>query len=408
MSASGAVSAGGQTAGVAAGAPPNSRTMSASGAVSAGGQTAGVAAGAPPRPAALGQITPFGNAPNTISGKDVAVECFNKFNESVGRNKLVDMSANDFCDKERLYEFANFLVNTYEKQDGAGGNLAMNSAKQYMGRVMGVARKVFEDVNPLFFIGLDVATPSDHWYKKMLRNMEKESARNAIENGEKITNSATAIGRTVVMAICAAYFLAAMEGSLFQEALYRRFLVVLIFVVCGRSGEAVTLSWSLITWDAELRTVYFNWSQIKTGKQKGLQAFPDFESHLMDFYKAFGDLLMTGYFNRVVLVEGSDSSADWIFPSLVNLRAGCARVLSSILQDLTPSSKTLKYRAYKVSILPNDVTGTSLRSGAINQMGAMGVFPHLRALVSGHDMRYESALWDYGYQTTSDTAPGEL
>ena len=85
--------------------------------------------------------------------------------------------------------------------------------------------------------------------------------------GEKITEDSPPISRSVMQKMAAAYYRANT-----QQSYLRRLLIVVIFVVAGRAGEMALTFWALLQWNFVTNNLYFNWSQSKTSKQKGVGA----------------------------------------------------------------------------------------------------------------------------------------
>lgn len=327
-------------------------------------------------------ITSSGNASSTKSGTAAAEGNFDKFCDAKGHPPLKEMTKEVFCQEKMLFSYAHWLVFEYEKADSEP--LMMRSVTQYLGRVMNEAKKQFGDDE--FFSGLNEDTKPSHWYKKLMKNVERNVARRCIEAGDPVTTSPPPVARSTVCAACLAYFLV---GT--QEALLRRLIIAMIFVVAGRGGEAAANTWNLCTWDYTLNCLYFAWQQPKTLKQKGIVLLSDRNNHALDFYKALADLFTTGFFTTPVDAEEEN---DWMFPNLRGMAAASvATKISNYLKDLRPSSASTTYG--KVQSMPEDVSSGSMRTGALCQMDADGVFPHRMAAVSGHDLKGFSAMWEY-------------
>jgi hypothetical protein len=257
-------------------------------------------------PPAGGQITGQGNANMTIQGTKSAINNFNVFCESKKYALMDDIEADVFCREEMMYEYSYWVVQVYLKESD-DEPLMTRTTTQYIGRVMNEGRRRFGNTNGDFFRGLDDDAPVSHWYKKLLKNVERNCSRRAIDRGEKITDSPPPTGRDIIAAMALAYFSC---GT--QEAMLRRLLIVLIFLVAGRAGEVAASTWNLLSWDHTLKNLYFNWSQPKTSKQKGIGIVSDNDNHGTDIYKAFGDLFAMGYF-RKVRFDPTDEN-NWMFP----------------------------------------------------------------------------------------------
>ena len=87
----------------------------------------------------------------------------------------------------------------------------------------------------------------------------------AIEHAEKIEKEAPPIARRIFRDVCSALF---SLGT--KDAAYRRFVLVLMWYAVGRTAEAALASWNLTRWDFTFNMLFFEWSQKKTLKQKGI------------------------------------------------------------------------------------------------------------------------------------------
>lgn len=89
-------------------------------------------------------------------------------------------------------------------------------------------------------------------------------------------------------------------------AILRRFLLAILWYAIGRVAEVVTTTWHLTRWEGSTNMLFFNWSQIKTGKQKGVLMPCAADGFAADFYHCLGCMFMVGY--------GQDQF--WIFPGM--------------------------------------------------------------------------------------------
>jgi hypothetical protein len=208
-------------------------------------------------------ISDLGNADSTTVGRDTAMAIFAKFCTAEEHPQFNDMSEDYFCDSKLTFAFANYCVYTYVKVNEAP--LMMQTVTQYVGRVMSVAKAHFGNDNK-FFDGLESNAPLSHWYKEMLKNVERNICRRCIEAGDPVTTQPPPTGRSIMSSACLVYFLAA-DGD--QEGLFRRFVLATLFAVAGRGGEVAANTWNLCQWDYTLNALYFAWQQPKNLKQKG-------------------------------------------------------------------------------------------------------------------------------------------
>ena len=83
-----------------------------------------------------------------------------------------------------------------------------------------------------------------------------------------------------------------------------------------------------------------------------------------------------------------DVDNNWIFPDLKNMEGegSVATKISNFLKDLVNSNtnKNKRYEKVRVVQIPENVSGDSLRTTALNEMDKRGIFPHKMAAVSGH------------------------
>ena len=237
-------------------------------------------------------------------------------------------------------------------------------------------------------------------YTKMRSGMERRVIKRCIEEGELITTKAPAVGRSMVKAIASSLF-----GHNTEDAMYRRVLICLTFLVSGRSGESGTATWNLTTWDHIMRNVSFDWSQSKTSKQKGVTMVSDYENYDMDFYHCLGSFLICNYGQRSHLLDEEENH--WIFPEIAALeKNGHSKKLSNFLQDLSPTSTSVEYSRSIVRELPSDVSGNSLRVGSINEASARNVSPYAIIMHGGHDCAGQSASFEYIVTTPMSALPG--
>ena len=66
---------------------------------------------------------------------------------------------------------------------------------------------------------------------------------------------------------------------------------------------------------------------------------------------------------------------------------------------------------YSRSIVPSlrsDISGNSLRVGAINEAAARNVSPYAVIMYGGHDMTGHSAFWEFVITAPMSALPGKL
>lgn len=142
------------------------------------------------------------------------------------------------------------------------------------------------------------------------------------------------------------------------DAIYRRFCLVLIFLASGRAGEAATATWNLTSWDTVLENLYFDWSQSKSSKQKGISLLSDFECYEVDFFHSLGCYFICEFGQREHSKEADENH--WILPEISILeKQGSSKKINLFLQDVAPDSRNVEYMRSIVPTLPTDVSGNS-------------------------------------------------
>ena len=130
--------------------------------------------------------------------------------------------------------------------------------------------------------------------------------------------------------------------------------------------EAATATWNLSSWDSILNNLYFDGSQSKSGKLKGISLLSDYESYEIDFYHSLGSYFICEFGQRDHCK--SEFENHWILPEIsIFERSGSSKKISLFLQDLSAESKNVEYSRSLVRELPVDVSGNSLRVESINE-----------------------------------------
>ena len=124
-----------------------------------------------------------------------------------------------------------------------------------------------------------------------------------IEAGEKVGGDTLNLSRIVFFSIAAAYF-----AHNCESAIVRRFVLILLWHGVGRAAECVLTNWTLVEWFHTLNYAVLNWSQLRTGKQKGVENWkaicPAKGGYTLDFYHALGCYLS----NR----KGQNMNTQWV------------------------------------------------------------------------------------------------
>ena len=213
---------------------------------------------------------------------------------------------------------------------------------------------------------------------------------------------APAVGRDMMRKVALSYL-----AHNTADAIYRRFSLVMIFLASGRAGEAATATWNLTSWDSVLENLYFDSSQSKSSKQKGISFLSDYDSYELDFFHSLGCYFICEFGQREHTKNLSENH--WILPEISVLeKQRSSKKISLFQQDLSPDSKNVEYSRSIVPTLPSDVSGNSLRVGSINEAAARNVSPYAVIMHGGHDMTGHSASWEYVITTPMSALPGKL
>jgi hypothetical protein len=143
-----------------------------------------------------------------------------------------------------------------------------------------------------------------------------------------------------------------------------------------------------------------NWSQKKIRRQDICNYVNDWEFYEMDFYHSFAGYLVVkgGKVKTASEVEGR--SVNFVFPHLSSLKgSGAAAKNTRFLQEL----------AVKIPNLSSNVDGTSLRSGAIQEMSVHPTTDTFHVAVrSGHqqDLSINCRAFEYTWCLPSTTLVG--
>lgn len=148
--------------------------------------------------------------------------------------------------------------------------------------------------------------PKDNWYRQCYAGSYTEVVRMNITKGETIKDSPPPLARIVVMGIALSY---AKAGT--KDAIYRRCLIVSLFLAAGRVAEVIATSLNLFRWCYSTINVYQKWNCMKTGKQVGIITVCDAESFAMDFYHVLGSFFIAGFGQ-----ETYDNHQQWLFKGI--------------------------------------------------------------------------------------------
>ena len=272
--------------------------------------------------------------------------------------------------------FADYLYSGYKKpagSKGAGKSLAIQTAQDYMKTALQLAHEAhkghpfFHCLNPL----VDKRLNEDRrWFLDLREQMWKRFYVRAVEQGDKLDESAPPLGIEHVKAIARSLGMFASRGQMGQTrvAHERKFAILSLWQVAGRSGEIAWLSYKKLAWDEQLRCVHVEVAQLKTVKVKRLVFVAGANRHCC-WFTALGDRLATesrdSWFH-------DDEEYHWLFPDLSDTESPGTRIgeyIKALLpHDVSGSSKSKLYKDYVVETLPADSNAASIRAGCANML----------------------------------------
>ena len=312
-------------------------------------------------------------------------------------------TADVFCEKRHVQEFAHYLV--YEMVGKQSNEpLSDNTVKDYMSGVMNAAKERFEGTHRDFFLVLgghrsSIATVHN-WYQQTNFNISDLIRKRDINAGLEIEEDTPGLSRAALVQVVGAYY--ACDTN---DAFFRRFVLLLIWHGVGRVAECTMLNWDLVKWCHTSGLLYFKWSQTKTSKQKRVIVCGAADGYAADFYHALGCFLMAG-FGQSTNAAMDSAQPCWLLPELKAISpSGVSKHVAQYLTDCKASKSTGTYAAIQIDGMDDDVSGNSMRHGAINACKTAGVPFEVLALSSGHEMTGKSAMFNYVYYDHVDTAP---
>ena len=89
--------------------------------------------------------------------------------------------------------------------------------------------------------------------------------------------------------------------------------LVVLWLVSGRAGEIATTSWNLARWIKKYGFLFLDWSQIKTGKQKGVGLLPDAEVFSIWIYHCLACALASGFLQD----DPTEDNENWLIPQFI-------------------------------------------------------------------------------------------
>ncbi|ACO68259.1 hypothetical protein MICPUN_64999 [Micromonas commoda] len=303
--------------------------------------------------------------------------------------------------------FGEYLVRDYRKVagKGAGEHLGINTVSKIFATAMQLAYKVH--AGDPFFLCLDhrqdinLCLPR-RWFVVVRENMWREIFTRAVQNGEKMDESATPLTFDHLTAIMKSYSrMASTNVSTGRAAHRRKFIVLSLFQVAGRSGEIATLSYKKLEWDPYFRCVHVEVNQVKTVKTKKVVFTAGINRHLC-WFTNFGDRLCTESYTDKA---SDEDDVAWLFPDLVDISSPGSRV-GDYIRDLRRQGGAKEYKEFAVDCLPSDINAAGIRAGCCNILHSN--MPECFAItVTGHKLE-SGAHQEYIDATTANAMPGAV
>jgi hypothetical protein len=322
-------------------------------------------------------------------------------------------------DRELWELFATWLFQEYKipaGKRGAGDGVAIDTAQNYLKCAINLARDVWPKAD--FFKCLDKEEDQRRnedrvWYLNLRENMWKCFFARAVENGEKIDESAPEIGLVHVEAMVEAYARYATANALNPRARdghARKFSILSLWHVAGRSGEIGFLSYKKLDWDEELQCVHVEVAQMKTTKTKRLVFSAGANRHIC-WFTALGDRLATE--SRAATWFETNEEYHWLFPDLTGTMTPGHRIgeyMKALVPvkggEAGPSNKRKEFVDYVVESLPENVSAASIRTGAANKLH-MHMPEEFACTTTGHHLQ-STAHQQYINATTANCMPGAV
>jgi hypothetical protein len=298
-------------------------------------------------------------------------------------------------------------VHTYTKADG--NHLSVSTTGNYVSAVMNAAARKFGDdavvddagtTTKEFFAVLggrgSTLAPQNNWYMQMLAGMRHAGTQREIEAGNELAADTPGLSRDAVVAIAKAYFSTNKKKST-KEAMWRRFVVVLLWSAVGRVAECVFLSYNLVNWCFVTGLAYFKWSQAKTGKQKPIILVPARDGYVACPYHAWASALALGWCQNAA---PDGDGVHWAVPEFRDMQNSSVHgKVGTMLTDCLEGNGTGLYGDIKLDCMDPRTSGVSIRHGAINTCLYKGCTYEQTAQASGHELADHSALGEYVHIT---------
>lgn len=256
-----------------------------------------------------------------------------------------------------------------------------------------------------FFTCIDPCN-SESWFNKMLWDIERDYIKKSIASGVPMSSQAIRLYEAHIAAVCEAYTRAASGGAIpAAEAAWKRLLVLLEWVGCGRSSEGAYLSWNGVKWHTPYSAASLLWTCKKTSKQHDLLVFPAFRNRHMCVYYAIAQALVAGFFHR--LEDSARANISHLFfPELAN-HGSVASVVTNVIRAVGPEGDVQKLAPYQTKLVPPGATAGGIRAGG-STVATMRAGIEAAVAITNHTMEGYSSFFKYLDVALVMTGPGAL
>lgn len=250
----------------------------------------------------------------------------------------------------------------------------------------GTATQIFSNLKNALDLKLNglcshLKEPNDVWCDQLYHQLRRKCAKQAAERGEQVSDSADAIWRTILIAICSYLVSAA-----FSMGYFWRIVFITLYLVIGRAGESATATWDSMKWNTTLLCPELAWNEIKTGKTCPVTLFCDAKNWEICWWHAMFCYLMSDGAGAYGVAGGQvPDGADFLFPYLQNVTDGdVASKVTKILHQLA--------RLELIPGLTKKHSSHGFKAGAADD-ASINRFCTIVAIVS-------RANWDYSGQVS--------
>jgi hypothetical protein len=133
---------------------------------------------------------------------------------------------------------------------------------------------------------------ANNWMSKIMGNVDRLVMQRAFKDGTEITGESSPLHLHHVKAIAAK-----LTKANSKDGAFRKLVIMLSFMACGRCGEVVSVAWYLLKWNYALGVPVITWRDFKNSKDKPVVLLCSLESSDGDILIAFGDAAAHNQFN---------------------------------------------------------------------------------------------------------------